>query len=74
MTDFNIEEANERRTFLLNRVRKTRDLLEKDVINYYSDDIVESVEEEKKQRLDIKKYLKFAYQDLDKILDELDRE
>lgn len=73
MTDFNIEEANERRTFLLNRVRKIRDLLEKDVINYYSDDIVESVEEEKKQRLDIKKYLKFAYQDLDKILDELDR-
>lgn len=74
MSDFNIAEANQRKEFLLDRVRKVRDLLEKDVINYYSDDYVESEEEERKQRQDIRKYLKFSYQELDKILDTLDRE
>ncbi len=74
MPDFNKSEANNRKEFLLNKVRKVRDLLEKDVINYYSDDYVESEEEERKQRQDIRKYLKFGYQELDGILDALDRE
>ncbi len=73
MPDFNKEEANDRRNFLLSRVRKVRDLLERDIINYYSDDNIESQEEESKQRRAIRKYLKFAYEDLDKLLDELDR-
>jgi len=74
MPDFDKAKANQRKDFLLNRVRKVRDLLEKDVINYYSDDYVESEEEERKQRQGIRKYLRFAYQELDGILDALDRE
>lgn len=74
MPEFNKQEANERRDGLLNRVRRVRDTLEKEVINYYSDDYVESEEEESKQRRDIRKYLKFAYDDLDGILDDLDRD
>lgn len=74
MTEFDKQAANEKREFLLNKIRKVRNLLEKDVINYYSEDYVESLEEEHKQRQDIKKYLRFAYQELDRILDELERE
>ena len=73
MPDFDKSKANSRKEFLLNKVRKVRDLLEKDVINYYSDDYVESEEEERKQRQGIRKYLRYAYQELDAILDELDR-
>ena len=74
MADFNSEEARAKQNDTLDRVSKIYKSLQADVVDYYWDRAPQSADEAIENEKGIYKYLKFAYDDIDRILSEEDRD
>jgi hypothetical protein len=72
--EFDQREADQRHKELLNRVDRVYNLIENEILEYYDNDFPESERDERETREDIRRYLIYAYNDIDDILDDLDRE
>ncbi len=66
---FDSTAATERLKRVLYKVEDIRNMMNKEIINYYADSRPDSAEIEERDRAAIRKYLRFAVQDIDALLD-----
>lgn len=74
MSDFNLENAKSRQNNVLERVEKIYKSLRDDVVDYYWEKAPQDEEEAIEYEREIRKYIKFAFDDLNKILYEEDKD
>lgn len=74
MSDYNAETASQRQNDILDRVQRVSDSICKNVLDYYWKAYPESEEQKTSNEDGIRKYLKYAYDDIGKILTELERD
>lgn len=72
--DYNSEEANEKQKRYLERIEDATNIIRNEVLNYYFEKYPDT-EEEARDNLDgIYRYLKNAREEINYVLDDLDRE
>lgn len=69
MADFDVEAASRRQHEILVWVEEIRDMISKEVINYYWDEIPESEEKNASNREGMRKYLIQARDRINRLLD-----
>jgi hypothetical protein len=74
MADYYPEEASQRQREILERVQKIADSIRKDVLDYYWDSYPETPEHKVRNEDGIRKYMKYAYDDIGTILTDLERD
>ena len=72
MSDFSIQNAQQYQDSLVQRAKDMRAELEREVINYYTDDRVDNEADAKENLRGIHRFLKDIYKRLDKILYEIE--
>lgn len=73
MADFDIENSQAFQREIVERVREIQRMLDREVIAYYQADRVDDGADARENLRGLHRYLKKAYQDLDRILDEIER-
>lgn len=73
MAEFHREEAQQFQSGILNRVREMELMLDKEVLQYYREDRVDSAEDYYENLRGLRNYLRDAYQRLDRMLTDIDR-
>jgi predicted solute-binding protein len=72
--DYNSEEANEKQKRYLERIEDATNIIRNEVLNYYFEKYPDT-EDEARENLDgIYRYLKNAREEINYVLDDLDRE
>lgn len=66
---FDSAAATERLKRILYKAEDIRNVMNKEIINYYAESYLDSSEEEERARGAIRKYLRYVIQDIDALLD-----
>lgn len=74
MADYNPEEASQKQKDILDRVEKISNSIRKEVLDYYWDSYPETEDKKRENEDGIRKYLKYAYDDIGKILTDLEND
>ena len=72
MADFNREDAQRFQDSILARVRETERMLDREVLEYYRNDKVENAEDFYENLRGLHNYLKRAYSDLDRLMNDIE--
>lgn len=67
--EFDRQAAYERNENIVIRIQKIRDMMNKELIDYYYKRQPESRDQEEEYRQGMRKYLRFAIEDIDSLLD-----
>ena len=74
MSDFNFDNANARQRSMLEKVEKVYKSLQRDVVDYYWDRSPSDEDEARENEEGMRKYIKSAFEDLDDVLNEEDKD
>lgn len=72
MAEFNLEEAQAFQNRIIDRVRETQRMLDRDVIEYYRQDRVESSQDMYENLHGLHNYLKRSYDELGRLMTEIE--